>query len=201
MAMDPEKGTSGALIAGDDLVVDGLPFDFPFWIISDTHFGHDNIVKYCGRPERHEELMRNAWHEKVRPLDTIVHLGDLTLATPRYLGNHRLKSLPGRKYLLKGNHDRCSRKAYAEQGFTFMKKSFALPYKGWTIVFTHRPDVEGLLIGAPKRINVHGHIHEKLIDDPRFINVSVEQTDYSPVQITDLLDTRIALLESLPTPR
>ena len=27
------------------------------WVVSDTHFGHRNIVGFCHRPENHEDIM------------------------------------------------------------------------------------------------------------------------------------------------
>jgi calcineurin-like phosphoesterase family protein len=30
-------------------------------------------------------------------------------------------------------------------------------------------------------VNVHGHIHARRINDPRYINVCVEQINYTPV--------------------
>ena len=27
------------------------------WLITDTHLGHENIIKYCSRPKNHEELI------------------------------------------------------------------------------------------------------------------------------------------------
>jgi hypothetical protein len=29
--------------------------------------------------------------------------------------------------------------------------------------------------------NIHGHLHDKIIDDSRYVNVSCEQTGYTPV--------------------
>jgi calcineurin-like phosphoesterase family protein len=47
---------------------------------SDTHFGHANIIKYCGRPfasveEMNRELIAR-WNAVVGPRDTVYHLGD-----------------------------------------------------------------------------------------------------------------------------
>ena len=49
---------------------------------SDTHFGHENIIKYCGRPfkdveKMNERLIKN-WNEVVKDTDTIFHLGDFS---------------------------------------------------------------------------------------------------------------------------
>lgn len=51
------------------------------WIISDTHFGHANIIKYCNRPftnvtTMNATLIRN-WKALVKNDDTIWHLGDV----------------------------------------------------------------------------------------------------------------------------
>lgn len=165
----------------------------PFWIISDTHFGHDNIIKYCGRPQEHEQLMLDAWHQRIGPDDVVLHLGDLLLDRRGDIAP-KVAKLPGKKFLLKGNHDRRSSKYYQGLGFRLIRQSFALPYMGWQVVFSHRPDYDKDFICYPKHLNVHGHIHQRLLDDRCYLNVSVEHTDYKPLLITELLDQRIAEL-------
>ena len=48
-------------------------------------------------------------------------------------------------------------------------------------IFTHKPMVEV----PDEKYNVHGHIHQKMTKGRR-INLSVEQTDYKPVNIKEL---------------
>ena len=43
------------------------------WIISDTHFEHDNIKKLCYRPADYNEQIIADWREKVKPTDVVLH--------------------------------------------------------------------------------------------------------------------------------
>ena len=50
------------------------------WFISDTHFGHENIIRFCNRPfqnaeEMNAELIRR-WRETVPEDGIVFHLGD-----------------------------------------------------------------------------------------------------------------------------
>jgi calcineurin-like phosphoesterase family protein len=50
---------------------------------SDHHFGHHNIIRHAKRPfassDEMNAVMIERWNERVRPHDTVFHLGDLTL--------------------------------------------------------------------------------------------------------------------------
>ena len=76
--------------------------------ISDTHFGHAGIIRFCGRPwgsvEEMDRDMMALWNSRVGPDDHVWHLGDFSykgaVPTRRYL-----EGLNGRKHLVIGNHD------------------------------------------------------------------------------------------------
>lgn len=82
------------------------------WFISDTHFGHANILTFKdneGKPirpfisvEDMDETMVENWNSLIKPKDRVYHLGDVVM-------NRRclaiLERLNGRKVLIKGNHD------------------------------------------------------------------------------------------------
>ena len=164
------------------------------WLISDTHFGHDNIIKYCDRPFANsaemDEFMLEAWNSRVKDQDVVYHLGDV------YFRDHsKLYQLKGRKRLLLGNHDngKCQHLQAVFQKIGIWRK-----FPEWGLLLTHLPVHEGQLGGSywsPTKerevpgltYNVHGHIHEKNLPDARYINVSVEQTDYAPIHIEDVL--------------
>lgn len=77
-----------------------------FWI-SDTHFGHANVIKHNSRPfsciEEHDEILINNWNLIVPTHNSSVYiLGDFAWKNHnKYLGR-----LHGRKYICLGSHDR-----------------------------------------------------------------------------------------------
>ena len=76
------------------------------WVISDTHFGHANILSYSDRPFSNvtemDEYMVTAWNETVKDGDIVYHLGDVYFSS---VGAQNLPKLKGRKRLVLGNHD------------------------------------------------------------------------------------------------
>jgi calcineurin-like phosphoesterase family protein len=151
-----------------------------WWIISDTHFGHDNIIEYCHRPKDHDQRMLDNWRRVVGEDDPILHLGDL------YLGwklDTAIKRLPGQKFLIKGNHDRLRKKRIPGLGFEIIK-----PFECHGVRFSHKP------IPPAQRgdvVNIHGHLHElsvpEMWDRTRYRSACVEQHNYTPVRLKELL--------------
>ena len=92
-----------------------LDFDIVFteadldrvFVVSDPHFGHANIIKYCHRPfadadEMDRQLIAR-WNAAVLSAATVWLLGDVTVK-PDKLGALQ-RQLNGRKVLVAGNHD------------------------------------------------------------------------------------------------
>ncbi len=163
------------------------------YFISDTHFSHTNIIKYCNRPFRNVEEMNetiiNNWNSIVGKNDTVYHLGDFALY------NNELKDLVsklnGKIYLIRGNHDRKTVTFYNKAGLEVIPTQTKLDeYK---LILSHRPLMDSQI---PKGyINIHGHIHNKLIQDEldeniysrdKHINVSVDVIDFKPININKL---------------
>ena len=157
------------------------------YVVSDTHFGHANILRFTGvngvtliRPQftsvaEMDQYMVQKWNSIVRPEDHIYHLGDLTLdkqARPDFV--RLVRSLVGHKRLILGNHDKMDVRDYREMGF---QKVMAYRYFDRDTVLSHVP-LHPFSVGH--RVNIHGHIHEKDSPPGRYVNVSVEKWDYTP---------------------
>jgi calcineurin-like phosphoesterase family protein len=161
------------------------------WIISDTHFFHENIGRYCNRPENWQELIINNWNNLISQKDTVFHLGDFALGKKV---NFELLTgiLNGRLFLIQGNHDRLSQSFCEAHGVILIKNSLLVELENqMKLIFSHRPIVP-LEDGW---INLHGHIHnvppppEGSNLGPNHINMSVEVREYRPWRLGDILKT------------
>ena len=161
------------------------------FVISDTHFGHENILKFTGEDGAHlrpfnsveemNECMITKWNETVGEQDIVYHLGDVFFGK----GHECLKQLNGRKRLILGNHDNGKSK-HLQDGF--QKISVWRMFPEHNLVLTHIP----ILIPevAKYQYNVHGHIHDRQSPTDFHINVSCEVVDYTPVDIESLCPAR-----------
>lgn len=161
------------------------------YIISDTHFRHANIVKFCGRDANHDEIMRRNWMETITEEDNVLHLGDLMVwyndlwvEEAKYI----VRGLSGRRAMLRGNHDKMENEEYGRLGFMVIPE-FIQEFDGKRVLFSHYPDQSRL---DQWDINIHGHIHNSPYNPEQSLsrdyrNVSVEVMDYRPVKLRDIL--------------
>ena len=158
------------------------------YVISDPHFGHENIIKYCNRPVVNVEAMNNAlienWNAVVTPDDTIFCLGDFMLGTKEEIIELGQK-LNGHKILILGNHDRATKTTYREAGFEqiYGEKVIMNFEKYGTIQFSHHRVIDA----ETHYVNLYGHQHDKPTDDEHHRCVSVEMTDYKPILLEDAI--------------
>ena len=160
------------------------------WVISDTHFYHENIGRYCKRPENWQELIIKNWNDRIAPGDTVLHLGDFALGKKIHF-ELLTGILNGKMFLIQGNHDRLSQTYCEAHGVTLIKNSFQIILESQiNLVFSHRPIVP-LDDGW---INLHGHIHnvppppEGSNLGPNHINMSVEVREYRPWKLKDIIN-------------
>ena len=151
------------------------------WLVSDTHFNHTNIIKYTNRPFLDAESMNHAlicnWNNVVAPDDIVFHLGDVGLFRYPDQAKTIIQQLNGKKILIYGNHDR-RKWDWIDIGFIAAQRG---PLKFQQYLFSHKPLIPSQ--NPDTLINIHGHIHDKTSLFEWQINISVEQTNYTPVQL------------------
>ena len=133
------------------------------FLISDSHFSHNNIIRYEYRPfkdkEEMDEYMINKWNEVVCDNDLVFHLGDVLISGAKR-ANEVLKRLNGRKILILGNHDHFSKTKWRKLGFEAHERYFFKDY-----LLTHIPvDETPLKIAVEEGFlkgNIHGHTHSQ----------------------------------------
>ena len=160
------------------------------WIISDTHFFHVNVGRYCNRPDTWQELIIKNWNDSISPEETVLHLGDFSFGKKSNF-DVLTELLNGKMILIRGNHDRLSRTRYESRGVVIFNTSIQVEFNNHTkVIFSHRPIVP-LEDGW---INLHGHIHnsppppEGSTLGPNHINMSVEVRDYRPWRLSEIID-------------
>lgn len=164
------------------------------WFASDHHFGHKNIIKFTGPNgdparsifesiEEHNEALVENHNAVVDKNDRVYLLGDVcwNSAAIKYL-----KALKGNKVLVMGNHDQQKVTSYlgsvnSVKGAMTLQK----PKHGISAILTHIP-VHPCQLEYRFNCNIHGHMHSFNINDPKYINVSMEQINYTPISLDEL---------------
>lgn len=176
------------------------------FITSDTHFRHANILKFTDsttgalvRGDRFadvdamDEHMIEQWNSVVKQGDIVYHLGDVVIGDREWFKKNWPR-LNGSKRLIVGNHDDIP---FLSSGGFFKKVQMWRMFPEFGLMFSHVPlHVSSLLRLAEKGgkypddcetlLNVHGHIHQNPSPEGPYRNVSVEVTNYTPVNIEDL---------------
>ena len=169
---------------------------------SDVHFGHINIIPYCGRPFADVPEMNAAivelWNETVGPHDSVVILGDLCMG--KLDDSLSLAGqLNGYKVLLPGNHDRCHPNFSGKKGQVYWVERYRneagitdlldlttritighhksvlvshFPYEG-----DHEGQEDRYVDLRPKdtgEVLVHGHVHDAWRQRGRMFNVGLD---------------------------
>jgi len=149
----------------------------------DLHLAHRNIIKY--RPkfatvEEHDALVFDNLMSTITKRDTLYLTGDNAFSVQAL---ELIRTIPCRKIAILGNHctERVNFKLLAD---VYDNIHSALSYKGFWL--THIPVHPDNL--SNKRGNIHSHTHEYFIDDPRYICVSIDQNNYKPFTLDQILE-------------
>ena len=124
-------------------------------LTTDTHFNHELIKEYCGRPDGFEDLIVKGWQILDPAKHTLIHLGDVCWKNATEAHEKYIIPIQCKKILVKGNHDTNSVSWYLEHGWDWVCESMTFERGGKKILFSHEPKVwDGYW-----DINIHGHFH------------------------------------------
>lgn len=177
------------------------------WFTSDWHLGHENIIRFCGRPfdnaRQMDECLLDYHNQFVKPEDHYTNLGDVTLGRGGKVQQDEflalIKKFNGHGRLHLGNHDHFPIKVYAQ--------AFEKVYATWRdeqgLLFSHMPIHAGSIGSA--QANIHGHIHQNTSPPPvvwigndgkkwikPYVNICVEKTNYHPIHYDEVMQ-RVSL--------
>lgn len=136
---------------------------------SDLHFGHKNIGKFRNSliSDNTEEENRwricEDWRKRVTKRDIVYVLGDACFSMDTIF---EFGELPGKKILVRGNHDLLDTQVYLKY---FDGVYGLLKYKEFWL--SHAPIHPNELRG---KVNLHGHVHYGTIPDKRYFNCCPE---------------------------
>ena len=165
------------------------------YLIADLHLGHESMAVKRGFKNADEmfEYIKERWNKVVDKRDLVYILGDVTMEKRR--DYPLLDQLQGQKYVVLGNHD--LRKDVDEMRKYVDGVAGLVKYKG--VFLSHCP-IHPMELDYRVSRCVHGHIHEKSVmkkfmgipykKDKRYICVSCEQVDYTPIEFNKLINRR-----------
>lgn len=163
------------------------------YFTSDLHLGHRAVIDFQNRPfidveEMNETLIKNI-NSRVKQEDTLYILGDLTHKCRVDEANNLISKINGKKYLIKGNHD----KQYDESLFEGIYDFLQVHFNGVHISLMHYP-----MMHWPRShygsLHLHGHMHngpeynlEQRENGIYRYDVGVDANNYMPVSFEEII--------------
>jgi calcineurin-like phosphoesterase family protein len=157
----------------------------------------------CKRPFDTVEEMNAAlivnWNSYITDYDDIYILGDFLFKRRGKDANSLLKSLKGRKYFIRGNHDSCflDDPGFDASAFVWVKDYHVLNYQNRLFVLFHYPILEWHAF-YHSAVHLYGHIHNcgndlehlqrfATVLGRRAVNVGVDVQNFCPISIKDVI--------------
>lgn len=137
--------------------------------------------------------MIDSWNKVVTPEDEIYHLGDFSFKATKRGARAILRKLNGKKYFIKGNHDRSDYLNNLKNAglIEWWDYNHILQHehngKVYTFSLSHYPHFP---TKESDIICLFGHIHGRNIEIPHGIgiDVGVDNLGYEPISITTIID-------------
>lgn len=155
------------------------------YYISDTHFGHEKIIKYDAANgarsfksiKEHDDLIIENWNRVVTKQDEVYILGDFSWLYARETEDI-IRKLNGAKFLVKGNHDRWIKDGACKKLFQGIYDYKMIQDEDKNVVLSHYP-IMFYQNQHRNSILLYGHVHctrEEDLFQQTVANVR-EQTD------------------------
>lgn len=150
------------------------------YFISDTHFGHSNILKFertkFSSIEDHDFYILSLLKNRLKSNDILYHLGDFGNLTGSIM--EQWKGLPCYKILIVGNHDK--QKGKLKEIFDEVHNEPLFYQK--RVLLSHEP-----LPVTKESLNIHGHLHgAELKNKVNYKNISLHVNDYKLLTKKDI---------------
>jgi len=163
------------------------------WVTADTHFGHDNIRKYCQRPfssldEMDYTLMEN-WNRVVKSGDTVYHLGDFAYGDHERVKRYRW-SLKGKIILIMGNHDYKNRIKNIKGLFTEIADLKTIKYNGEKLILCHYA-MRTWDSSHWNTYQLYGHSHGRMPPVGKQMDVGVDANGFQLFHIDQIMKTML----------
>ena len=164
------------------------------YFTSDLQLGHCGIIGMQNRPfaevEEMNRVLIDNYNAVVQKNDTVYILGDISHHMHVEQTNELLRKMKGKKFLIRGNHD----KMYDETLFEEICDFKTVSLNGTYFALMHYP-----MLSWPKKnsgsIQLHGHIHAKeeynlqnKADGIRRFDVGVDANNYYPVSVKQVIE-------------
>lgn len=154
------------------------------FLTADWHLGETRL-DILGRPFANTvamayEILRN-YRSVIKDDDELIHVGDVAY-DPEWL--FWVGEFPGRKTLIRGNHDR---KLSNEQLGKYFEKiveegdGIEMEIAGLPLYITHYPTC-----GRPDRFNLVAHVHASWKFQKNMLNVGVDVHHFRPMNIEEV---------------
>lgn len=164
-----------------------------YWIVADTHFGHQHLVEKGYRPADFEKrILDNLETARMHQDDVLIHLGDFALSNDADWSKDFLHCVPCfHSWLILGDHDGRSPQWYLDRAWSFVGYQIRIKRFGLEIAFSHIPIPEDTF-----DLNIHGHFHDTdhRRHEPEISAVLTEkhvlvkqEPDYKPVMLKHLV--------------
>lgn len=152
------------------------------FIIGCLHLGHESMAKMRGWESsiQHDTILVNAWNKVISKRDKVFILGDVTMENSK--AYHILDQLNGMKHVILGNHDSSRDVPELLKHVEYVSGPVRYKKDFW---LTHIP-VHPIEFDYKIKANIHAHIHDVNLDDPRYLNVDAHRVGYTPVSFDEI---------------